>query len=57
MFDKLRLKDVLVDYKLNFVSNEWGNEKYKQESELWLLTGFRIRARSKEWHFQSQKSR
>ena len=29
MFDKFRLKDVLVDYKLDFVSNEWTNEKYK----------------------------
>ena len=32
MFDKFRLKDVLVDYKLDFVSNEWANEKYKWEA-------------------------
>lgn len=32
MFDKFRLKDVLVDYKLDFVSNEWVNEKYKWEA-------------------------
>lgn len=29
MFDKLRLKDVLVKYKQDFVSKQWGNEKYK----------------------------
>ncbi len=32
MFDEFRLKDVLVDYKLDFVSNEWANEKYKWEA-------------------------
>ena len=32
MFDKFRLKDVLVDYKLDFVSSEWANEKYKWEA-------------------------
>jgi len=32
MFDKFRLKDVLVDYKKNFVTTEWGNEKYKWEA-------------------------
>lgn len=32
MFDKFRLKDVLADYKLNFVSDEWANEKYKWEA-------------------------
>lgn len=32
MFDKFRLKDVLVDYKKDFVSTEWGNEKYKWEA-------------------------
>jgi len=26
------MKDVLVDYKLDFVVNEWGNEKYKWEA-------------------------
>ena len=29
MFDKFRLKDVLVKYKQDFVSTQWGNEKYK----------------------------
>lgn len=32
MFDKFRLKDVLVKYKQNFVSTQWGNEKYKWEA-------------------------
>ncbi len=32
MFDKFRLKDVLVKYKQDFVSTQWGNEKYKWES-------------------------
>jgi 5-methylcytosine-specific restriction protein B len=32
VFDKFRLKDVLVDYKKDFVSTEWGNEKYKWEA-------------------------
>ena len=29
MFDKFRLKEVLVQYKKNFVSTQWGDEKYK----------------------------
>ncbi len=32
MFEKLRLQDVLVKYKQNFVSTQWGNEKYKWEA-------------------------
>ena len=32
MFDKFRLKDVLAHYKQNFVSTQWGNEKYKWEA-------------------------
>lgn len=32
MFDKSRLKDILTDYKKDFVSSEWGNEKYKWEA-------------------------
>ena len=27
MFDHFRLKDALVEYKQNFVSKQWGNEK------------------------------
>lgn len=29
MFDKLRLKNILVKYKQDFVSRHWGDEKYK----------------------------
>ena len=29
MFDKFRLKDILVKYKQDFVSTQWGNEKYQ----------------------------
>lgn len=32
MFDKFRLKDVLVKYKQSFVSTQWGDEKYKWEA-------------------------
>lgn len=32
MFDKFRLKDVLVKYKQDFVSTQWGNENYKWEA-------------------------
>lgn len=32
MFDKFRLKDVLVQYKKDFVTTQWGNEKYKWEA-------------------------
>ena len=32
MFNKFRLKDVLVKYKQDFVSTQWGNEKYKWEA-------------------------
>lgn len=32
MFDKSRLQDALVEYKKNFVPNQWENEKYKWEA-------------------------
>lgn len=32
MFDKLRLKEVLVEYKKRFVQQQWPNEKYKWEA-------------------------
>lgn len=32
MFDKFRLKEALVKYKEDFVSFQWGNEKYKWEA-------------------------
>ena len=32
MFDKGRFQEVLAQYKQNFVSMQWGNEKYKWEA-------------------------
>jgi len=32
MFEKYHLQDALVKYKQNFVSTQWGNEKYKWEA-------------------------
>lgn len=32
MFEKFRLQDILIKYKQNFVSVQWGNEKYKWEA-------------------------
>lgn len=32
MFDKFRLKEVLVEYKKRFVQLQWPNEKYKWEA-------------------------
>lgn len=32
MFDKFRLKKVLIQYKKDFVPKHWGNEKYKWEA-------------------------
>ena len=32
MFDKTRLLDALDKYKQNFVSTQWGEEKYKWEA-------------------------
>lgn len=32
MFNKLRLKEALIKYKKNFLSSQWGNEKYKWEA-------------------------
>ena len=32
MFDAFRLKEVLVEYKRDFVATQWGNERYKWEA-------------------------
>lgn len=32
MFDKFRLKEVLVEYKKRFVQQQWPDEKYKWEA-------------------------
>ena len=42
MFDHFRLKDVLVQYKQNFVSKQWGEEKYKWEAVQWFQDSWNI---------------
>lgn len=44
MFDQIRLKDVLVEYKQNFVSKQWGNEKYKWEAVKWFQDNWDVNA-------------
>lgn len=44
MFDLFRLKDVLVEYKQNFVSRQWGNEKYKWEAVKWFQDNWDVNA-------------
>ena len=44
MFDAMRLKEVLVQYKQNFVSNQWGNEKYKWEAVKWFQDNWDVNA-------------
>lgn len=44
MFDQFRLKDVLAQYKQNFVSMQWGNEKYKWEAVKWFQDNWNVNA-------------
>lgn len=44
MFDQFRLKDVLAQYKQNFVSTQWGNEKYKWEAVKWFQDNWDVNA-------------
>ena len=44
MFDQYRLKDVLVSYKQNFVSKQWGDEKYKWEAVKWFQDNWNVNA-------------
>lgn len=44
MFSKIRLKDVLVQYKRDFVSTQWGNEKYKWEAVKWFQDNWNVSA-------------
>lgn len=44
MFNQIRLKDVLVEYKQNFVSKQWGNEKYKWEAVKWFQDNWDVNA-------------
>ena len=44
MFDKFHLKNVLVVYKQNFVSKQWGVEKYKWEAVKWFQKNWDVNA-------------
>lgn len=44
MFEQLRLKEVLVQYKQNFVSKIWGEEKYKWETVKWFQDNWNVNA-------------
>ena len=44
MIDRFRLKDVLVRYKQNFVSKQWGEEKYKWEAVKWFQDHWDVNA-------------
>lgn len=44
MFDAMKLKEVLIQYKQNFVSKQWGNEKYKWEAVKWFQDNWDVNA-------------
>jgi len=44
MFNKMKLGDVLVQYKQNFVSKQWGDEKYKWEAVKWFQDNWDVNA-------------
>ena len=44
MFDQSKLADVLVAYKQNFVSKQWGEEKYKWEAVKWFQDNWDVNA-------------
>lgn len=44
MFEQFRLKDVRVQYKQNFVSKLWGEEKYKWEAVKWFQDNWDVNA-------------
>lgn len=44
MFEQFRLKEVLVQYKQNFVSKLWGEEKYKWEAVKWFQDNWDVNA-------------
>ncbi len=46
MFDQFRLKEVLAQYKRNFVSTQWGNEKYKWEAVKWFRDNWDVNAQN-----------
>lgn len=44
MFDMKKLKNVLAAYRQNFVSKQWGNEKYKWEAVKWFQDNWDLNA-------------
>lgn len=46
MFDQFRLKEVLAQYKQNFVATQWGNEKYKWEAVKWFQDNWDVNAQN-----------
>lgn len=44
MFDRFRLKVVLAQYKRDFVSKQWGEEKYKWEAVKWFQDNWDVNA-------------
>ena len=44
MFNQYRLKEVLAEYKQNFVSEQWGEEKYKWEAVKWFQDNWDVKA-------------
>ena len=44
MFDQSKLADALVAYKQNFVSKQWGDEKYKWEAIRWFQDNWDVNA-------------
>lgn len=44
MIDGERLKDVLVQYKKDFVPKHWQDEKYKWEALKWFQDNWNIKA-------------
>ena len=46
MFDQFRLKEVLAQYKQNFVASQWGNEKYKWEAVKWFQDNWDVNAQN-----------
>ena len=44
MLDKMRLNEVLFQYKQNFVSKQWGDEKYNWEAVKWCQDNWDVNA-------------
>ena len=44
MFDRSRLNEILVLYKQNFVTQRWGDEKYKWEAVKWFQDNWDVNA-------------